>query len=82
MCRHTAQSANSTTSAKGHTCAETASPDLVKPTQVKKGDYRIHVPGFNKRPGSLCDHVTGQISFVKAHIDSRHRVEVYGRVGH
>lgn len=52
------------------------------PTQVRKDDYRIHVPGFNKRPGARCDHVTGQISFVKAHVDGRHRVGVYGRVGH
>lgn len=51
--------------------------------QVRAGDYRIHVFGFSTVPGRpRCDHAGNKVSFVKAHIDGRHRVGPYGRVGH
>jgi hypothetical protein len=30
----------------------------------------------------VCDHMSGKVSYVKAHVDGRHRFSLYGNVGH
>lgn len=51
-------------------------------SKVKPGDFRIHTLGFRPSGWARCDHISGQISFVKAHVDGQFSVGVWGRVGH